>query len=85
MLLKSPFLFLLAGTALLPLQAEPPSLIAIQDARVITVSGAVLEKGTVVLKEGIITDVGAGVAVPKGAWVVDGKGLTVYPGLEHFL
>ena len=81
MLLKSPFLFLLAGAALLPLQAEPPSLIAIQDARVVTVSGAVLEKGTVVLKEGIITDVGAGVAVPKGAWVVDGKGLTVYPGL----
>ena len=81
MLLKSLSLFLLAGAAFLPLQAEPPSLIAIQDARVITVSGAVLEKGTVVLKDGIITDVGASVAVPKGAWIVDGKGLTVYPGL----
>lgn len=81
MVLKSASLFLLAGAALLRLQAEPPSLIAIQDARVVTVSGAVLEKGTVVLKDGIITDVGAGVAVPKGAWVVDGAGLTVYPGL----
>ncbi len=81
MLLKSLSLFLLAGAAFVPLQAQPPGLIAIQDARVITVSGAVLEKATVVLKDGIIADVGAAVAVPKGAWVVDGKGLTVYPGL----
>ncbi len=61
--------------------AETPGLVAIQDARVVTVSGAVLEKGTVVVKNGIITDVGASVPVPKGAWIVDGKGLTVYPGL----
>lgn len=81
MLLKSLPLFLLAGTALLPLQAEPPALIAIQDARIVTVSGAVLEKGTVILKDGLIVDVGAGVTVPKGAWVVDAKGMTVYPGL----
>jgi len=81
MLLKSLSLFLLAGAAFLPLQAEPPSLIAIQDARIITVSGAVLEKGTVVLRDGIIADVGAAITIPKGAWVVDGKGLTVYPGL----
>jgi hypothetical protein len=81
MLLKSLSLFLLAGAALVPMQAEPPALIAIQDARVVPVSGAVLEKGTVVFKDGIITDVGATVAVPNGAWVMDGKGLTVYPGL----
>jgi imidazolonepropionase-like amidohydrolase len=64
-----------------PLLAEVPSLVAIQDARIVTVSGAVIEKGTVVLSNGIITDVGASASVPKGAWVVDGKGLTVYPGL----
>lgn len=46
-----------------------------------TVSGGVIEKGTVVIKDGIIADVGPSAAIPSGAWVVDGKGLTVYPGL----
>lgn len=62
-------------------RAEAPGLVAIQDARIVTVSGAVLEKGTVLVRDGIIAEVGASVAVPKGAWIVDGKGLTVYPGL----
>ncbi len=54
---------------------------AIRDARIVTVSGPVIEKGTVVMRGGVIVDVGAGVAVPSGATVIDGKGLTVYPGL----
>ena len=33
------------------------------------------------IKDGLIADVGAGVAVPAGARVIDGAGLTVYPGL----
>ncbi len=64
-----------------PVRAEAPGLLAIQDARIVTVSGGVIEKGTVVVRDGIIAEVGAAAAVPKGAWVVDGKGLTVYPGL----
>ncbi|QOY85755.1 amidohydrolase family protein [Paludibaculum fermentans] len=75
------FVLTLLACAFIPLQAEVPSLVAIQDARIVTVSGAVIEKGTVVLKDGIIADVGPNAAVPAGAWVVDGKGLTVYPGL----
>jgi imidazolonepropionase-like amidohydrolase len=55
--------------------------VAIKDARVVTVSGPTLEKATVVIKDGLIADVGAGVAVPAGARVIDGAGLTVYPGL----
>ncbi|MBI5085230.1 MAG: amidohydrolase family protein [Acidobacteria bacterium] len=74
-------LLLLACAAMIPTSAEVPSLIAIQDARIVTVSGAVIEKGNVVLNRGIITDVGPAAAIPKGAWIVDGKGLTVYPGL----
>lgn len=64
-----------------PMMGETPGLVAIQDARIVTVSGAVIEKGTVVIRHGIIAEAGAAVAPPKGAWVVDGKGLTVYPGL----
>lgn len=67
--------------ALAPAYGETPSLVAIRDARIVTVSGATLEKGTVVLKDGLITDVGANVTAPSGAWVINGAGLTVYPGL----
>jgi len=64
-----------------PGRAETPPVVAIQDARIVTGAGAVLEKGTVVLERGLIREVGAAVTVPKGAWVIDAKGLTVYPGL----
>jgi len=61
--------------------AEPPAFIAIRNARVVTVAGPVIERGAVVVQNGFITDVGASVSVPPGAWVVEGEGLTVYPGL----
>lgn len=62
------------------LRAEVPSLVAIKDAHVVTVSGADLPKGTVVLNNGLIQEVGATVTIPPGAWVIDGNGLTIYPG-----
>jgi imidazolonepropionase-like amidohydrolase len=62
-------------------QANPPSAFAIRGARVVTVSGAVLEKGTVLIRDGLIQDVGANVTIPADAWVIDGQGLIVYPGL----
>lgn len=54
---------------------------AIVGARIVTVSGAVIDNGTVVLQNGKITSVGPGTAVPNGAERIDGKGLSVYPGL----
>jgi len=60
--------------------AEVPSAIAIKDAHVVTVGGQDLPKGTVLLRNGLIEDVGQNVAIPAGAWVIDGAGLTVYPG-----
>jgi imidazolonepropionase-like amidohydrolase len=62
------------------LQAEVPSAIAIKDARVVTVSGEDLPKATVLLRDGLIQDVGAGLAIPRDTWVIEGAGLTVYPG-----
>jgi imidazolonepropionase-like amidohydrolase len=58
-----------------------PRYFAITNARIVPVSGPVLESGTVVVAKGLIQAVGATVAVPPEAWVIDGKGLTVYPGL----
>lgn len=60
--------------------AAVPSAIAIKDARVVTVSGADLPKATVLLRDGLIQDVGPNLAIPADAWVIDGTGLTVYPG-----
>jgi imidazolonepropionase-like amidohydrolase len=47
----------------------------------VPVSSAPLENATVVVSHGIITAVGTTVNIPADAWVIDGKGFTVYPGL----
>lgn len=60
---------------------QPPPFYAIQNARIVTVSGPVIEGGTVVIANGLIESVGIDVRVPPEAWVIDGTGLTVYPGL----
>jgi imidazolonepropionase-like amidohydrolase len=54
---------------------------AIVGARIVTVSGAVIENGTVVIQDGKITAVGANAPVPSGAERIDGKGLSVFPGM----
>ncbi|HYO62594.1 MAG TPA: amidohydrolase family protein [Pyrinomonadaceae bacterium] len=54
---------------------------AITNARVVTVSGATVERGTVVVRDGLIAAVGANVSAPPDARVIDGTGLSVYPGL----
>ena len=61
--------------------ADAPSVIAIRNAKIVTVAGPVIAKGTVVVRNGLIEAVGANVAVPADAVLVEGEGLTVYPGL----
>ncbi len=61
--------------------AQPPSPIALRDARVVTVAGPVIERGTVLLRNGLIEAVGENITIPPDAWVLEAKGLTVYPGL----
>lgn len=54
---------------------------AITNARIVTVSGSVIPKGTVVIRNGLIEAVGADIKAPADAKIFDGEGLTVYPGL----
>ncbi|MBD0372747.1 MAG: amidohydrolase family protein [Pyrinomonadaceae bacterium] len=56
-------------------------LYAIRNARIVTVSGPVIEAGTIVVRDGKIEAVGASVNVPAGAEVLDARGLSVYPGM----
>ncbi len=58
-----------------------PRFFAIKGARIVPVSGAPIENGTVVVADGIIKAVGADATIPPEAAVIDGKGLAVYPGL----
>jgi hypothetical protein len=82
------FMSLLIGALLCAggaLSAEVPSAIAIKDAHVVTVSGEDLPKATVVMRDGLIQDVGTGATIPADAWVIEGTGLTVYPGFINAL
>lgn len=54
---------------------------AITNARIVPVSGPAINRGTVVIRDGLIAAVGANVSVPPDARIIDGNGLTVYPGL----
>lgn len=64
-----------------PSSAAPGPVTAIRNARLVTVSGPVIEGGTIVLADGKIAAVGRDVVVPPGAQVVDAGGMWVYPGL----
>jgi imidazolonepropionase-like amidohydrolase len=67
-------LLLFAATA----QAQT---IAIVGGRVLPVSGAPIENGTVIIRDGRIAAVGRGVPVPEGAQRIDATGKWVTPGI----
>jgi imidazolonepropionase-like amidohydrolase len=67
-------------TALASAQAQT---IAITGGRVLPVSGAPIERGTVLIQNGRITAVGADVAVPAAAQRIDATGKVVTPGLVN--
>ena len=62
-------------------QRNTPDVYAITNARIVPGTGAAIERGTVVVRNGLIQAVGANAAVPADARTIDGNGLTVYPGL----
>ena len=53
---------------------------ALTNARIETVTKGTIEKGTIVIRDGIIEAVGANVTPPGDARVVDLTGRTIYPG-----
>ncbi|HJQ22471.1 MAG TPA: amidohydrolase family protein [Blastocatellia bacterium] len=84
----APFVALAVVATLLIAAARPraargdaPDAYAIKDAQIVTGTGKTIAKGTVVFRNGLITEVGENVRVPGDARVIDGAGLTVYPGL----
>jgi imidazolonepropionase-like amidohydrolase len=76
-LLTAPTALLTGVLALVPLGAQT---IVIQNATVMTVTRGTI-KGSVVVKDGKIAEVGEKVMVPTGATVVDASGQYVIPGI----
>jgi imidazolonepropionase-like amidohydrolase len=53
----------------------------IRNTKIVTVSGATIPNGNILIQDGKIAAVGPNIPAPKGATVIDGKGLTAYPGM----
>ncbi|NNF12586.1 MAG: amidohydrolase family protein [Gemmatimonadetes bacterium] len=61
-----------------PPQSAP---VAIQGATIHTVTNGVIENGTILFDDGLITAIGADIDIPAGTRIVDGTGKHIYPGL----
>ncbi len=55
--------------------------VAIRNATIVPVTSAPIARGTIVFANGVITAIGVDVTIPAGATVIDGAGLSVYPGM----
>jgi len=61
-------------------QARPPRIFAVTDVRIVTAPGKTIDRGTVVLRDGLVESVGANVTAPPDAAVIAGQAnWTVYP------
>ncbi len=77
-----------AGVALLTmllavasLRAAGPETVLLRGATVHPVSGPDIADGSVLVRDGKIAEVGARIAAPRGARVIELKGLHIYPGM----
>jgi len=72
------------GPSPLPLTMPiPPAarLVAITNATIMTANKGTIQKGTILIRDGKIAAVGADLAVPAGAQVIDGTGRFITPGI----
>lgn len=79
--MKGKFFWIASAVAALTTTGLFAQSYAIRNAKIVPVSGPVIERGTVVISDGIIEAVGTNVSIPSRAKRIDGRGLTVYPGL----
>jgi len=62
------------------IRENDPRLHALTNARIVTAPGKAIEKGTVLIRDGLIVEAGPDVKVPAEARVWDLAGKTIYPG-----
>src|SRR5207245_7394403 len=54
--------------------------VAITNARIFPITRPMIDRGTIVIRDGLIESVSAGGSAPPGAQVIDAAGAEVYPG-----
>jgi imidazolonepropionase-like amidohydrolase len=65
-----------------PAPASPANAVTvIQNATILTVTHGTIEKGSILIRNGKIAEVGRNVSVPGGATVIDAAGKYVMPGI----
>jgi imidazolonepropionase-like amidohydrolase len=88
--MKHPLLLLLVCCTILSAQStvppegirkNTPAVHALKNLTIVPAPGKKIEKGTIVIRDGVIQAVGAGVAVPADAREWDCTGMTAYAGL----
>ncbi|HZJ39003.1 MAG TPA: amidohydrolase family protein [Chthoniobacterales bacterium] len=62
------------------IRENDPRVHALTNARIVTAPGKTIEKGTVLIRDGVIVEAGPTVKVPSEARVWDLTGKTIYPG-----
>jgi imidazolonepropionase-like amidohydrolase len=55
-------------------------IVAITNAKIFPIARPAIDRGTIVIRDGVIESVGANAPVPSGAQVIDAGGAEVYPG-----
>ncbi len=68
------------GQSVIPNSPGRKPAFAIRNATIYPVTSAPIANGTIVFANGMITAVGVNAAIPPDATVIDGTGLSVYPG-----
>ncbi|MBI4851443.1 MAG: amidohydrolase family protein [Acidobacteria bacterium] len=61
--------------------AERPRIYALTNAKIVVAPGKVINKGTIILRDGLIEAVGENLSIPADAVEIDSTGKTIYPGL----
>lgn len=75
------FAFTTFAQSVIPNSPGVKGTFAIRNATIVPVTSAPIAGGTIVFDKGVITAIGVNAAIPAGATVIDGTGLSVYPGL----
>ena len=78
--MKRKFLLLLLGLTITVWLTAAEDTIVITNAKIYTMVGNPIEKGSIIILGGNISEVGANIQPPSGARIVDATGKTVLPG-----
>src|SRR6266550_5093460 len=70
-----------AAQAVAQASSASPSTVALRGGTIHTALGTVIRNGIILIRDGKIVDVGAGVAIPAEARVVDVSGKEIIPGM----